>query len=363
MKKYQFIYPFIALFIVISGCEEEQTEEEPKIDVSNLHLKEEAPFPVGVAVNSVDLFTKEQQRQLVLQEFNSITPEWEFKHQPLTKNGPQQYNWSGTDELVDFAVNNNIRLFGHTLVWEGSLPEWMAEMDSAEFEDHAKSFIESIMTRYEGKVNAYDVVNEAWTVDGIKENTYYEKLGEGYIERMFTYARSIDEDAKLFYNDFNLYSDDEWPEKFQHVLDMIDDFQSRGIPIDGIGFQSHLELNEYSLENFETALQEVVNRGLLVHLSEFDFLMNQVIKSDSLTEAMAEAQGEKIKNIVSSYREIVPQDLQFGITLWGLRDNESWLQPPLTKYPDWPLLFDENYNKKEAYRGFILGANPDLQSK
>lgn len=354
----------LLISVILFKCTQEENSDNRVIDLENVSLKQEADFLVGMAVNSIALFDKGelsiQRRQIILQEFNSLTPEWEIKHKPLTKKGTRIYDWSKIDKIVNFAVENDLRVYGHTLVWEHGVPDWMKDMDSASFENEAKAFIEKVMQRFKGKVTAYDVVNEAWKWSHQRENTYYNKLGPDYIARMFKYARTADPSAKLFYNDFNLYQNDVWPDKFNMVLEMIDDFQNRGIPIDGIGFQSHLRYNEYSLENFEKALQAVVNRGLMVHISEFDFLVNQKLKNTELTELMAEEQAEAIKKLVATYRKVVPDSLQFGFTIWGLKDNESWHLNDESRRPDWPLLFDENFQKKPAYRGFVEGCRTGI---
>ena len=291
---------------------------------------------------------------LVAREFSSLTAENAMKPK-YTWLAEDRYDFAPGDSIVAFAQQHQMQVHGHTLVWHFMPPRWLEDAlptyDSAQLEDMLREYIYTVVGHYRGRVASWDVVNEVINQagDGMRESVYYQTLGEDYPARLFQYARAADPDVLLFYNDYDLVKN---PTKLQKTLAMIDDFQARGIPIDGIGLQMHIDLN-VSLDNLQHAVKEIARRGLKVHLSEVDVKANPKGQTDHLTKELAQAQRAKLREIVRIYNAL-PAEHKFAITFWGLRDNESWLNS-FTDYPQWPLLFDEAYAKKPMYEGFIEG--------
>ena len=315
-------------------------------------LREQANFPVGVAVRPSRLAQPEY-AAVVAREFSSLTAENAMKPK-YTWLSEDRYDFGPGDSIVAFARAHDMQVHGHTLVWHFMPPQWLEDSlptyDSARLENMLREYIYTVAGHYRGRVASWDVVNEVISDSvGLRQSEYYRILGPDYPARLFQYARQADPDALLFYNDYSMVSD---PKKFQTTLAMIDGFLTRGIPIDGVGLQMHIELDT-PLENLQTAVNEIVKRGLKVHLSEIDIKANPKGETNRLTEALAEAQREKLREIVRICNAI-PKENQFAITFWGLRDNESWLNT-FTDYPQWPLLFDEQYAKKPMYEGFLEG--------
>lgn len=326
---------------------------------NNLNHKEEvtlraaADFPVGVAVSPRGLDQTEY-ATTVGREFSSLTAENVMKPQYLWQS-ERSYDFSQGDRVVAFAEAHRQQVHGHTLVWHRMQPDWLEESihsyDSATLENLLRDYIQAVATHYRGRVESWDVVNEAIASDGdgMRESVYWQKLGDDYVARCHQYAREADPDALLFYNDYNLVSN---PKKLQTILDMVDDFQARGIPIDGIGMQMHIGL-DLPIEQVQHAVDEISRRGLKVHLSEVDIRTNPEGTATELTEELAVAQQEKMREIISVFNAL-PQENQFAVTFWGLRDNDSWLTGH-TGHPQWPLLFDEHYRKKPMYTGLLEG--------
>ncbi|MEM9831205.1 MAG: endo-1,4-beta-xylanase [Bacteroidota bacterium] len=317
------------------------------------YLREAANFPVGVAINPKRLVQTDY-AQVVSQEFSSLTAENVMKPQYIWAD-EREYDFSLGDSVVAFADAHNQQVHGHTLAWHLMQPDWLENSvdsyDSATLENLLRDYIQAVVKHYRGKVVSWDVVNEAVASDGNgwRNSAYHQKLGDDYVARLHQYAREADPDILLFYNDYDVVAK---PEKLATILAMVDDFQSRDIPIDGIGLQMHIGL-DFSLDDFQYALDEIVKRDLKVHLSEVDIRTNPDGELSSLTAQAAEQQRKLMAEIVRRYNQL-PRENKFAITFWGLRDNESWLTKH-TGHPQWPLLFSENFEKKPMYQGFLEG--------
>lgn len=228
-----------------------------------------------------------------------------------------------------------------------------------------KKFITTTVTHYKGKIKAWDVLNEPMS-DGngaLRDSTNYtipaanlgnqflyaDYLGRYYGLKAFQYAKAADPNALLFINEYNL----EYGFKLDSLISYTSQLQTRGAKIDGIGTQMHINL-QTSHASIDNELTKLAQTGLLVRISELDITMNSA-KSSSFTPSASQlaVQAALYKYVVQSYLKNVPKAQRFGITIWGVTDNESWLNSPSA--PDYPLLFNANLTKKSAYYSFLEG--------
>lgn len=142
--------------------------------------------------------------------------------------------------------------------------------------------------------------------------------------------------------------------KTQQVVSMIHDFNQRNIAIDGVGFQMHVDYLSLSTSTLQAHVNAFVSLGVLIHFSEVDMTVNRDKGLTSLTYDRASEQELKFKEIAQVYATI-PSEQQFGITFWGMRDNDSWLRNFYDNPYEYPLLFNDNYEPKIAHRGFAEG--------
>ncbi len=346
-------------------------------NVDSLHTL--ASFPIGVAVSNTDfatynILTNTAEQSLVEKHFDQMTAGNIMKMNYLE---PTQGNFTFTnaDAFVDYAKSKNISVHGHALVWHSDyqVPDFMKTWagTSADFLTALETHVTTIVDHFEAKENvtSWDVVNEALNDDtpsGFRTNsTLYIKSGNSavYIEKAFQAARTADPAAILYYNDYNI---DQNGAKMTKLVDMITDFQTRSIPLDGIGFQMHVFLDYPSIDNISDAMQKVVDKGLKVKITELDVAINNPYngnwpanKISSFTDSIALTQKKRYCDIVKAYLDTVPVNLRGGISVWGTTDANTWLHD-LFKKPSqyngekiaWPLLFDGNYNDKPALRGF-----------
>ncbi|MES5819435.1 non-reducing end alpha-L-arabinofuranosidase family hydrolase [Streptomyces sp. RG80] len=258
-------------------------------------------------------------------EFNMITPENEMKWDAVEPSRGK-FTFGPADRIVDRARANGQRVRGHTTVWHSQLPSWVASIgDANTLRSVMNGHITTTMTHFKGRVYAWDVVNEAFA-DGaggqLRSSVFQKVLGNGFIEEAFRTARAADSSAKLCYNDYNI---ENWSDaKTQGVYRMVKDFRSRGVPIDCVGFQSHFGTGGPPA-GFQTTLSNFAALGVDVQITELD---------------IAQASPTHYANAVKACLSVARCT---GITVWGVRDSDSW------RTGENPLLFDDNGKPKAAY--------------
>ena len=292
-----------------------------------------------------------QHTEILKTHFSSITSEYEMKMNVMYPS-EGNYDFTAADAIVNFGVDNGINVHGHALIWHNATPDWVKNFSGtdAEFETMVKDYVTTTVTRYKGKIASWDVVNEAID-DGsgnpLRSSIFKDKMGDGYIKKCFQWARDADPDCLLFYNDYNIASS---VGKRTAMFKIVDDL---GDLIDGVGAQMHINYNYPSASNIQAVADGTVSRGLKLHFAELDIRANPNNDQTTLTAARADAQKAKFKEVVKIYNSI-PLDNKYALTVWGLKDNESWLMD-FWGHIDWPLMFNDDYSKKPAYDGFIEG--------
>lgn len=284
---------------------------------------------------------------IVKTQFNSITAENIMKPEFIHPS-ENTFDFYPADQLANFCVTNSKRLHGHTLIWHQQLPSWMVNYQgsSKDWEKMMKDHIFQIVRHFKGKVNSWDVINEAFNDDGTLRNTIWKKnIGVSYIEKAFQFAHEADPNASLFYNDYSLAIN---PIKREAVLSFLNNLKAKGIPIDGIGMQMHI-FNGFPEDiEISKAINDIWQEGYLVHISELDISINPL--SQDMHRAQQTAltkQAEKYLYIFKSF-DLIPDKYKHGITIWGVGDNDSWIRYYYNR-DDYPLLFDDNYFPKPAF--------------
>jgi endo-1,4-beta-xylanase len=332
-------------------------------------LKSMAVFPIGIAVNAgneknsiINSTTSSQQQAIVFSHFNQITAGNIMKMSYLHPS-ENSFTFNQADQFVSFANSNGIAVHGHTLIWHSDyqVPDFMKNY-KGDFAAMLKQHVQTIVSHFVGKVVSWDVVNEALAdnnesgaVNGFRNSVFYKKMGVNYIDQAFINARAADPVADLFYNDYSIENGDA---KTKNLLSLVDGMKARGVPITGVGFQMHVLTDWPSTSTIESAMKAVASRGLKVKISELDVRVNNPYNNaapvyKSLTAEAAARQKERYRQIVAAYLRAVPPAQRAGITVWGVWDANSWLNTP--EHPDWPLLFDDNFQAKPALQGFADG--------
>jgi endo-1,4-beta-xylanase len=331
-------------------------------------------FPIGVAVSPRSL--QGEQGEFIKKHFNSLTAENVMKPQ-LLQPEEGKWNWEEADKIVEFAQANGMKLRGHTLCWHNQTGEWMfkdslgnqasKEMVLARLKEH----ITQVVTRYKGKIYAWDVLNEA--IDnadpakvGYRQTQWYTICGEDFISKAFQWAHEADPDAVLFYNEYNT----ENPAKREKTYEMLKKMLDQGVPIHGVGLQAHWNIGgprhvgqlhqpgegEFEIQGTsEDAIRESIDKfaslGLVIQITELDVSI-YTSKTDTtnlgFTPEREQKQIDFYKMAFDLFRE--KKDIVTGVTFWNLSDRGSWLDsrtPRRGKH--YPLLFDENMKPKKAF--------------
>ncbi|MCW3110928.1 MAG: Endo,4-beta-xylanase [Segetibacter sp.] len=269
-----FFLSIVTLFFHCKPRLEAQVLEQASVTADEKGLKDyyKNYFPIGVAVTPR---IKGEEAALVLQHFNSLTPENAMKMGPIHPE-ENRYYWNGADSIVDFAKRNGLKMRGHTLCWHQQTPGWLfrdtvthSTVSKEVLLKRLKDHITAVAGRYKGKIYAWDVVNEVIADDSatyFRNSTWYQITGEDFVARAFEYAHAADPKAVLFYNDYNT----ENPNKRVKIYRMLKKLLDAKVPVHGVGLQAHWSINNPSREEIENSIEMFSSLGLQVQLTELD---------------------------------------------------------------------------------------------
>jgi endo-1,4-beta-xylanase len=332
-------------------------------------------FRVGAAVNRAEIYEEDAAGAALVQaQFNSITPEnvlkWESVHPK-----PDTYDFQASDRYVVFGEKHHMFIVGHVLVWHNQTPRWVFQDDKGNPLDRdmllqrMRDHIYTVVGRYKGRVNAWDVVNEALNEDGtLRQSPWLKIIGEDYIAKAFEFAREADPKADLHYNDYSLENE----AKRRGAVELIRKLKAQGVPITAVGLQGHDKLDWPSLEQEDTTIAAFADLGIKVMITELDI--------DVLPPAMQERGADitlhaELQTKLNPYPNALPDSVQEAlaaryaglfriflkhrdavtrVTFWGVTDRDSWLNNwPVKGRTSYPLLFDRHGRPKPAFDAVV----------
>ncbi|MEO8152439.1 MAG: endo-1,4-beta-xylanase [Rhizobacter sp.] len=306
--------------------------------------------------------------------FSVVVAENAMKPQELTANGKGegQYDFSNADAMVDFAVANGIKMRGHTLVWHQQTPSWMFTEDGKTVSRETliarlEKYIADVVGHFKGRVFAWDVVNEAFSFgesgtrtddQGMRMSPYREIIGPDYIEIAFRAAARADPEALLFYNDY----ESQHPRKIEAVSKLVADLKARGVKVDGIGHQAHCSMGHPDVDTLEWAIGQYAKLGVTQHITELDIALNERLTDSEVFEASPALLKRQAKRYAEFFRMFLRQRKHVSAVLvWGISDAQSWLrQWPRPRF-EAPLLFDEDFQPKPAFKALLAVAREPLK--
>jgi len=345
--------PFALLFIFLPACPDNGLAQKGLKDYYKDY------FPIGASVTPRSLSGPDA--DLILRQFNSLTPENAMKMGPIHPE-ENRYYWKDADSIVSFAQAHGLRVRGHNLCWHENTPRWLfkdslgnpvtKEVLLRRLKDH----IMTVVGRYKGRIYAWDVVNEAIADDStvlLRNSLWYQICGDEFIIKAFEYAHEADPAAQLFYNDYNT----ERPEKRERVYRLLKQLVDARVPITGVGIQAHWSIYEPSEKELVTTIRRFSSLGLNVQITELDISIYPWEKerrelrpgeSDSLTTELEQRQAEQYRKVFAVFRHF--KGVLNGVTFWNVSDRDSWLNHyPVRGRRNYPLLFDRNLQPKKAY--------------
>ncbi|WP_036554169.1 endo-1,4-beta-xylanase [Nocardiopsis sp. CNT312] len=298
---------------------------------------------LGVAVAVAPLREDAAYREVVTGNYTSVSAENTMKWDSVQ---PRRgaFDWGGPDTVVDFAESNGLRMRGHTLLWHNQQPQWLSEgaYGADELREIVRSHTDALVGRYEGRIGAWDVINEPMADEGgaIRDNLWYRVLGENYIAEALWMAHEADPRARLYVNEFGIEGGGTKADAF---YTLIADLMERGVPLHGIGFQSHFIVGQVP-EDLAENMRRYTDLGLEVAVTELDVRIPEPV-----TDARLQEQARDYRRVVEACLEV--EGCQ-GVTVWGVDDGHSWI-------PDWfpgytaATPFDADYDAKPARAAMV----------
>ena len=371
--KFKFLLSIITVVILAWGCSSAQKSNEA------LTLKDalKDKFYIGAALNLDQIWEREKAEAdvaIVKQHFNSIVPENCMKSMYLQpKEG--EFFFDDADKFVEFGEQNGMWIIGHALIWHSQLPRWFCVDENGEnvspdvLKERMKNHIQTVVSRYKGRIHGWDVVNEAILEDGsYRKSKFFEILGEEFLHLAFQYAQEADPNVELYYNDYN-----EWYQgRMETVIQLIRTLREKGIRIDGIGMQGHLGMDGPSIEEYEKAIVAYSNEGVKVMVTELDLSILPFVRPgigadistnieyqqeyNPYTEGVPEEKMQEWTNRMLDLFKLFlkHQDKITRVTFWGVSDGGSWKNNfPVRGRTDYPLLFDRNFEAKPVVEEII----------
>ncbi|MEP6493473.1 MAG: endo-1,4-beta-xylanase [bacterium] len=277
-------------------------------------------------------------RQTMTRQFNILTPENDMKFDHIHP-ARTTYRFASADSLVTFAEANSMRVRGHNLVWHSQLPSWLTS--GTWTKDEAKSLLVDHITQavahYRGHLMEWDVINEMLGDNGsLRSGFWLDHIGPEYVELAFRTARAADPTVGLFYNDYNIEGINP---KSDSAFAIVKDLLAKGVPITGVGFESHFQLNGVP-STLAANMARFAALGIKVHITELDVRLQT-----PSTAALRQTQAQNYREVVSACTQSAACDV---VVIWGFTDKESWIP---SAFPGWgeALIFDNAYQPKPSY--------------
>jgi len=363
---------FIAVVALSASCNTSDSSEQGLKDAL------EGKFMMGTAMNGPQINGADTASLNIIHEhFNSVVAENCMKSGPIQpKEG--EFDFVLADKFIEFAQLNNLYTVGHCLIWHSQAPRWLFvdehgnDVSREVLIERMKTHISTVVGRYKGKVDCWDVVNEAFEDDGSWRNTkFYQIIGEEYLELAFRFANEADPDAELIYNDYSTFHQG----RRAAIVSLVNDLKEKGLRIDGVGMQAHSGMDNPPMDEFEKSIIAFAETGADVHITEMDITAipfpNQRVgaevsssfeykqRMDPYAEGLSDSARVALHDRYLDFFGLFlkHQDKIKRVTMWGVADPDSWRQNwPIRGRTDFPLLFDRDYKPKPIVQDIIKAA-------
>jgi endo-1,4-beta-xylanase len=292
-------------------------------------------------------------QEKIATEANIFIPEghlkWEF-----TEPRPNEFDFEGPDSIVDFAARHDMIMHGHTLVWYAAIPDWVSRIATATDARRAlERHIGTLVSRYRGKIWAWDVVNEPIEPkdgldNGYRNSIWYRLLGIDHVDLAFRLARAADPATPLCLNEYGFeYATPTSQNRRADILALLQKLRDRNTPIDCFGLQSHLDGHRtFDRKELTAFLHSVVRLGYRLMITELDVNDVEIRGSEAERDAA-------VARHVAEYLDIVFSVARpLSISTWGLCDRNTWLRQYYKRAdgkPLRPLPLDTDLNRKPMW--------------
>lgn len=329
--------------IEVEEVVEEEVKEPFVVNPESLRAKAaEHGIYIGAAVSMGD-FGFDNYLNTLFNEYSMMTTENLMKWDRISAVKRGSYNFVAPDMILQHAKDHDMVMRGHAIVWHDSRPDWLkVAWTKEELTEVLEEYIEDVMGHFKGEIHSWDVLNEIISDENgaFRESRWYEIMGTDYIRVALIKAREVDPNAKLIIND---YSIEEINPKSDALYELAKELIDEGVPLDGIGFQSHLVSGGIDFDSMQANIDRFQELGLEVQFTEIDI---RVLAP--FTEERMAVQKEDYKQLM---KMALDNDIDTFV-LWGVSDTQSWVPMWFQDYGS-PLIFDNVYEKKGGYYGMM----------
>lgn len=344
---------------------------EPSVeaDIPSLYEVFADYFPIGAAIEPAQ--TNGLKAELLKKHVNMLVAENVMKPASIHP-AEDVYNWTQADQIVAFAKENNMQLRFHTLVWHSQVGEWffkdadgkpmVDETDPLKQQTNKKLLLErldnhvrTIVSRYKDDIVSWDVVNEVIEPNdpgGMRASEWYKITGTDFIETAFRAAREAGgANIKLYINDYG--TDDRV--KRERLYELIKEMLDKGVPIDGVGHQTHISIHWPPTTSIIESMQRFAELGLDNIVTELDMsLYTWNDRSDfgeNIPADVLNKQADRYRELFEAFKE--NKELISEVVFWGIADEHTWLSSFPVKRTEAPFLFDKQLHAKPAYWAIV----------
>lgn len=355
-KKILLCFSFLSVFLVNSIGQQSLS----------LYANKCQNFKIGTAVGSnfYNVYdTGDLYNQTITTNFNILVAENEMKYDAME---PQKgiFSFTKPDKLVAYAQKYGIQIRGHNLCWHNQLPSWLnagltngtanGTFTRSSLLALLKNHITTIVSRYKGKIQQWDVVNEPFN-DGtgtLRSSIWQQVIGNDYIDSAFVWAHRADPDAKLYLNEYGIeiYGGTKSNAMYTYVTAM----KNRNIPINGVGFQCHFTVSKIDFTKLDQNIKRYAAVGLEAIITELDIRIAITDYTANPTKWLA-SQAEDYRQMI---RTCLNNSNSKTFLTWGFTDKYSWIPSFTTSTgngpaSDYALIFDTSFNPKPAYTSIL----------
>ena len=289
------------------------------------------------------------------------------------------YDFTLADQFVDKARAAGMRILGHCLIWHSQCAPWFHYNEQGNLvspevlKKRMREHIFTIVNHFRGRIDAWDVVNEAFEDDGTpRKSLFYQILGSDYIPLAFQYAHEADPTAELYYNDFSMNK----ATKVEGVANFFRPLIKQGLPITAIGMQGHMILEDNTdnrlIKQYEHSIETIASLGIPTFFSELDIsvlpnpygfsganVSDQFAYRPEMDPYIKGLSKEKTLELeqfwVDFYRMLIShhEDI-IRVNFWCLNDANSWRNDfPINGRTDYATLFDRQSKPKPFVKKLI----------
>jgi len=335
-------------------------------------------FVIGAAINTAQITGQDSRGDAIIEaQFSTISPENALKWDRIHPK-PDTYDFTLADQYVAFGEKHHMFIVGHCLVWHNQVPAWVFHNEKGELVDRdtllkrMHDHIATVVGRYKGRIQSWDVVNEALNEDGtLRQSLWLKIIGEDYIAKAFEYAHEADPQAQLTYNDYSLENEP----KRKGALALVARLKAQGVPITSVGIQGHDNLTWPLVEDEDATISAFAKLEVKVAITELDIdVLPPATPQQTAEVSLKLQQDPKLNPYTNGLPQSAQQELAqryadlFGVylkhrdavnrvTFWCVTDGDSWLNNwPVRGRTNYPLLFDRGGQPKPAFYAIIQAA-------